>query len=611
MTLPRLGTAKGMGMSIRGLRRLSANALKGHCTVLPSLRSVDELLHKEAATTLEQKHVQLMKTADQLANRLWPVPLGHSEDFEPEEISSAWHVMLLGRTFRGKTLQEAAECLADALEIETDAALVKAKTAFGATAMVVSTCSDFKEACQKVQMLRKLGLQVQVASEAGLPSHIGPRPPASKPPKYMRRRASYGEVFDEANPRPRRRSWPNAVQPSVTDERHQSAPIEGEFDVCEEPCETGVLEGDSLKPKRYIRRKSKNKDGLISDRFGDVPTQIKSPSSELEAPFPSTAVSSGKEHVTDCSQGKVDAAITCANDYTKDDVIDDSGAEASENMLTPAKEEASALLRFLLFGEMVRICEASAVSEKEVQPAPYPATQDIVVSKDQVRTFMTWWEALDRDGSQRVDLEEFRRCIEPRLRARFRKLRQEKTLPKWAKMTPYERQANDFQKYTSRLRDRLGGLLFCGRSSFSLEDLMKLTWLHASQADIQTIKNWIHEISSDLLILKRVKTPPVLHPDERQELCAVFKHFDSDKLEALSFDTLVNIGLIDSLQVEKTRRDWDSDNNGILDMEEFCEMMCPLGYRASKHSKVGTLADGRRVILDPSVGHWQVEPVSP
>jgi len=61
--------------------------------------------------------------------------------------------MLLGRSFRSKTAAEVANCLVDALELDAAEALFKATHAKGATALVVGTFEDAREAQAKADNL--------------------------------------------------------------------------------------------------------------------------------------------------------------------------------------------------------------------------------------------------------------------------------------------------------------------------------------------------------------------------------------------------------------------------------------------------------------------------
>jgi hypothetical protein len=223
---------------------------------------------------------------------------------------------------------------------------------------------------------------------------------------------------------------------------------------------------------------------------------------------------------------------------------------------------------------------------------------------------LSLWEHLggkaEKAETDRIKLDRFRQCVDARLRKQFKKLTEVyQALPKWAQKTPAEKAADSSIKFISRLRDRLGRFLFGQRSSFSLDDVLRVAWPQASSAELKRMKAWFMEISQDPR-RRRVRTPPLLDPDEYKELCAVFRHFDVEGNNSLSFEGMVGLGLIDREQVEETRREWDGDGNGLIDMHEFCEMMCPLGYRASRTSMVATLEDGRRVVREEG-GHWQME----
>jgi len=217
---------------------------------------------------------------------------------------------------------------------------------------------------------------------------------------------------------------------------------------------------------------------------------------------------------------------------------------------------------------------------------------------------VSFWDELDDDRSGRVDLIEFKHCVEPALRVKFGELKSHQVLPTWAKMTPSEKAANDVAKFISRMRDRIAGHAFGKQSSFGLDDLFKLIWLTASIADVKTMKIWFEEICLDVVRSRVIKTPPVLPPFQHKELCAVFEYY-SDLDEFCSFDILVLSGLIDAEQAQQMRRIWDLKGDGMLDIVGFCEMMCPSGYRATRNSGVGSVDDGSRVVLDRGSGRWE------
>lgn len=120
------------------------------------------------------------------------------------------------------------------------------------------------------------------------------------------------------------------------------------------------------------------------------------------------------------------------------------------------------------------------------------------------------------------------------------------------------------------------------------------------------MKLWCREFVDDA-IRNRVATPPCLDKVEYEGLCSVFEHFDDERQGAIMFDALVTKGLIYTEQVEEYRQLWDSDGNGVLSLDEFCEMMCPVGFRATTRSTMGSQADGKRVIYDNSICGWKLE----
>lgn len=94
----------------------------------------------------------------------------------------------------------------------------------------------------------------------------------------------------------------------------------------------------------------------------------------------------------------------------------------------------------------------------------------------------------------------------------------------------------------------------------------------------------------------------------------MFDEFDTQKQRKLCFDDLVKFGVIYPDQVQTHREEWDVDRTGFLDKRQFCEMMCPAGYRAVASSLIGTQRDGKRVMYIDPYG-WRLEevrgPISP
>merc|ERR1712232_338814 len=105
----------------------------------------------------------------------------------------------------------------------------------------------------------------------------------------------------------------------------------------------------------------------------------------------------------------------------------------------------------------------------------------------------------------------------------------------------------------------------------------------------------------------QVRTPQLLDPAEFEGLCSVFRHFDVDGSGEVSLEELIVKGLIYADQMEAYKKDWDVNGDSCFDMYEFCEMMCPLGFRAYPESKVGTQKDGSKVRYDSHIDGWRLE----
>lgn len=477
--------------------------------------------------------------------------------------------MLLGRSFRSKTVEEVANCLVDVLELDAAEALQKATRAKGATALVVGTFEDGQEAQEKANNLRSKGLKVQVASDVGVPGFVASSPPKDERPEKRPRRSSYEDVFADANGgEPRRTRQALAFAMSQASEVPVTIPV-----TIPVMAEVNVMTEAAMEPNLWS---DKCKTPVGSPRAGPRQRRLKD------------LVEQHKE-VLVAARPTSSSKMPPGSDLWKD-FLDVLHLDSLEKSVSPARVEASVILRFLLFGEM------SAPSE-----------QDACSPKEQVRILLSLWDSLDEDGSDRVDLGEFGHFAQRRLLSQLKQLRPEQELPEWAKRSPSEEASDDgLKKFTRRLCEKIVMHLFGKRSCFSLLDLMHLIWLHAGAADWKIMQVWLREIPEEAA-QNKVDAPPVLGQQEYQDLCAVFKHFTRDQCDGLSFAELVSLGIIFPSQMRQTRREWDHDDNSKIDLGEFCEMMCPAGYRATQGSRVGTTEDCRRVVLDPRIGYWQLE----
>jgi len=174
--------------------------------------------------------------------------------------------------------------------------------------------------------------------------------------------------------------------------------------------------------------------------------------------------------------------------------------------------------------------------------------------------------------------------------------------PAWANINTPE----DYPRFVSKLCHRLASLLLSKKTSFAIEDMMRLIWPCAQNSHLGLMKGWCREINSQM-DKRRCRTPPVLPDDDLEALRSVFNHFDEDRSGNLQIKELVNHGLIHRDQAPTFFRLWDNNGDGTLDETEFCEMMCPLGFRAHAQAKIGSRKDGARVIYDAENKYWRLE----
>lgn len=123
-------------------------------------------------------------------------------------------------------------------------------------------------------------------------------------------------------------------------------------------------------------------------------------------------------------------------------------------------------------------------------------------------------------------------------------------------------------------------------------------WPCVTAPEMKQMKAWMRDTAA-FSHRNRVKTPPLLDPAELDGLKSVFRHFDDDNSGEVSMEELVEKGLIYEDQAEAYFEEWDQNGDGCLNLEEFCEMMCPAGFRATANSKIALQADGAKLIRAP------------
>lgn len=267
--------------------------------------------------------------------------------------------------------------------------------------------------------------------------------------------------------------------------------------------------------------------------------------------------------------------------------------------LSQDRKEACQMLRFFVFGQ---VGNESAKNHKEKEQVYLES----MGSREKVRMLHNLWMHLDEDGSGRVDIHEFREYALKNMMDKFKEASPNvlAALPAWAQVrsgTPEEG-----ARFIHKFCEKLTQLLLGKKSSFVIEDMMKLVWPSARVFDVKAMRKMCNEFMS-ATCRKRVKTPPVLPASEVDGLESVFRFFDEDRSGSVMLEELISKGLIYSDQAAQYIAEWDKNGDGCLDLKEFCDMMCPCGYRASKESVLGSQFDGRRVIFDKSMDCWRLE----
>eukprot|EP00747_Dinoflagellata_sp_TGD_P212859 gnl/TRDRNA2_/TRDRNA2_85894_c0_seq1.p1 gnl/TRDRNA2_/TRDRNA2_85894_c0~~gnl/TRDRNA2_/TRDRNA2_85894_c0_seq1.p1 ORF type:complete len:756 (-),score=147.77 gnl/TRDRNA2_/TRDRNA2_85894_c0_seq1:199-2466(-) len=239
-------------------------------------------------------------------------------------------------------------------------------------------------------------------------------------------------------------------------------------------------------------------------------------------------------------------------------------------------------------------------------------------SKEKIGVVYGFWSRMDVDHSGCVSVNEFRLFAEKiitecrsdnrRPSAHANSAQQIKDGEFFKNMaflqsgTPEEN-----AKFVVRMCDRMQQIFQAkGKGSLVVEDLLRLMWPCSSIADLQKMKTWFKafELSDGS---ERVKTPPVLPKAELDALAAVFKHFDKDGSGTVTIEELIHSGLIDREQAYRYVSEVDQDGNGEIDSSEFCELMCPNGYRANERAVHATTDGGQRIVYDQGISCWRME----
>mmetsp|Transcript_91421 Transcript_91421/g.175305 ORF Transcript_91421/g.175305 Transcript_91421/m.175305 type:complete len:863 (+) Transcript_91421:16-2604(+) len=616
-------TAGPLGEHIRN----SSKQSQGHAQLPPPVETANARRYSLASSASIQSASNSPEVAEEAGS--------------PRAAHRAWHVMLLDRTFNDRSVGDVIKILTQVLGVSEKAAAHKLSDATKHRVLELATFPNQHEAFQTSEQLRDRGLLVQIVSDSGLPGaqagaddKAGGEDASSAPQRLSEtlgrqatnilaaqgraaRRASHGA---EKQNNQRRNSYNELFQEILPGQAHKDPKR-----LAKPPnrrASVPALSGGHLMPVALAPKKKEAQDQAMPQ--GSPSTECASKPEITSTPF-SNIVRRGsfKALVRKASQISRENTLEPKMEHEDgsgngsqhqsagmelwDVVLDElqiSPSHGNQVHIDKPQREACLMMRLFVFGHLGSSEQLTPLERETMIREP-------IGTKQQVHSLHLLWTHLDEDNSGRVDMQEFRKGAELSMRQKFRKRGGE--LPGLLLPEELAEQLGNLQtdrkartKFISRVCDRCGGLLLGKKSSFAMQDMMRLMWPCAKADSIKVMTGWCHDFVQESK-KHRVETPPVLDQEQFEDLCSIFKHYDAKGSGEIHFDHLVTVGLIYEDQIDKWREDWDADGNGLLDMTEFCDMMCPAGFRATKDSLVGSQKDGRRVRFDHWIDGWREE----
>lgn len=260
--------------------------------------------------------------------------------------------------------------------------------------------------------------------------------------------------------------------------------------------------------------------------------------------------------------------------------------------ITESWKEGCRLMRTFVFGAIGN----EHIEDEQERDAIY---YEPIGSKNLVSDLYKVWAKLDSDQSGRVDIAEFRTFAEEHMRGR--------ALPGLNFSLGNDnsaRQNSVMSVFIQKLCERLEKLLLSKKSSFAIQDVLRLCWPSAAAPEMRTMALWCRE-ESMLKDKSRIKPPPVMAKADYEGLTSVYHLYNGDSKGLLHIDELLNNGIFQ----QEEKREWCKTHSSELTVEDFCEILCPTGFRATAQSTVGSLPDGRRVLVDAHLAsdvHWRL-----
>eukprot|EP00933_Yihiella_yeosuensis_P004790 TRINITY_DN109193_c0_g1_i1.p1 TRINITY_DN109193_c0_g1~~TRINITY_DN109193_c0_g1_i1.p1 ORF type:complete len:552 (-),score=70.08 TRINITY_DN109193_c0_g1_i1:134-1789(-) len=204
----------------------------------------------------------------------------------------------------------------------------------------------------------------------------------------------------------------------------------------------------------------------------------------------------------------------------------------------------------------------------------------------EIEALAATWVHLDDDHSGDVDMEEFINYFNRRRVDRLLGIRCVRYLCSKHRVLIEEEEAAGSRSKKPRTK-----------ASVTREDLMRLLWLAATDEDVASMSTAFDYF---MLLKTSVKPPKLLSKKRQGELTEIFKGLEKVPPKGgvpgpptVHFWSLQSFGIADHAMMESLKKKYDSDGDGCFDLEEFIDMLAPLGCRSHEGVRRVVCKDGR------------------
>ena len=604
-----LGNSQSVGIKKRVVRQADRNY-----TELPSLSNLDELLERtrppdmippEEIVPLELPSLDETRLSIGSIKELLRRPSNEAiAEWQEATPPLEWHLLLLKASFTGKVkVDTVASWLVEVLNMVPEEAQKCAQAATVHPTVRIASFDDWKVVEEKVENLRALGLAIQVGSAATHKAIVSNRGVSQKA------KDNYTEIFNQVpgllrSPRRsatptgklhhHRAKWRGMSQHVVMDVLSKD-PVKHVLPPGEDDEESGWPHSRSDAEWNEwnlakVRKRKVKKILLKHPRKGDNQKPFSTRESDQD--------NSNSEKTTITEKTTVSYRSSVLETRKKMSVVV-GWAQAQNNAITAQRKEACQMLRFFVFGAVGNE-HAKTAEEKDA------IFQQRIGERWQVQLLYNLWDKLDSDQSGRCDFGELNEFAEVRLKglvqvALARGARGQAGLPAWISVQSEQEVAAAAYKLTKTLEQ----ILFSSKSSFVLEDMMRILWPSSQLSDISEMRRWCTEMANSLE-RTATQTPPLLPEDQLEDLRCIFEYFDADHDGQLKVPELVAAGFLNPREVELTMAKYDVDGDGMLDLQEFQELLCPPGFRAHEKATTAKMQGGRRLVYDDKFCRWRL-----